>query len=193
PRADQALLYADSNGGYDFASASAPLRTLLPGDVRVGQINRDQTDAATARAELLKAIARGQRVVNYLGHGSMTIWNDFVFTSDDAEHLENAGRLPLFVMMSCLNGYFIDPGSSSLAESLMNAERGGAVAVWASSGLTSPDQQPQMNRELFRSLFAGVGLPMTLGEATARAKAAVSDPDIRHTWILFGDPTMRLR
>ncbi|HJQ22593.1 MAG TPA: C25 family cysteine peptidase [Blastocatellia bacterium] len=193
PRADQALLYADGNSGYDFAAASTGLRALLPTDVRVAQINRDQMDAATARAELLKAIARGQRVVNYLGHGSMTIWKDFVLTSDDAQHLENAGRLPLFVMMTCLNGYFIDPGSSSLAESLMNAERGGAVAVWASSGLTSPDQQPQMNQELFRSLFAGVGLPMTLGEATARAKAAVSDPDVRHTWILFGDPTMRLR
>jgi len=40
-------------------------------------------------------------------------------------------------------------------------------------------------------LFNGQGLP--LGEATARAKAATSDQDMRRTWILFGDPTTRLK
>jgi len=34
---------------------------------------------------------------------------------------------------------------------------------------------------------------LTLGEAVRRAKAAVSDQDVRRTWILFGDPTTRLR
>jgi hypothetical protein len=34
---------------------------------------------------------------------------------------------------------------------------------------------------------------VTLGEATARAKASVSDQDIRKTWVLFGDPTTRLK
>jgi hypothetical protein len=32
-----------------------------------------------------------------------------------------------------------------------------------------------------------------LGEATAKAKKVNSDQDIRKTWILFGDPTTRLR
>lgn len=32
-----------------------------------------------------------------------------------------------------------------------------------------------------------------VGDATTRAKAAVSDLDVRRTWILFGDPSMRLR
>ena len=37
------------------------------------------------------------------------------------------------------------------------------------------------------SLFGSASI--TLGEATARAKASVSDQDIRRKWILFGDPT----
>jgi len=77
-----------------------------------------------------------------------------------------------------------------LAESLQKAD-GGAVAVWASSGLTHPSEQSVIDRQLFRELFGG-GAP-TLGEATMRAKAATSDPDIRRTWILFGDPTLRLK
>jgi hypothetical protein len=40
-------------------------------------------------------------------------------------------------------------------------------------------------------LFNGESL--TLGEAVKKAKGAVSDQDVRRTWILFGDPTTRLR
>ena len=34
---------------------------------------------------------------------------------------------------------------------------------------------------------------ITLGEATASAKASVGDKDIGKTWILFGDPSMKLK
>ncbi len=65
------------------------------------------------------------------------------------------------------------------------------MAVWTSSGLTNPGEQIFMNRQLIRLLFNGEGL--TIGEAVMRAKQAVSNLDIRRTWILFGDPTLRLR
>ena len=73
----------------------------------------------------------------------------------------------------------------------MKAENGGAVAVWTSSGLTDPYGQSLMNKGFFRLLFNGQGL--TLGEAAAQAKAATPDQDVRRSWILFGDPTTRLK
>ena len=90
-----------------------------------------------------------------------------------------------------LKGYSQNPYTESLAEALLKAPQGGAVAVWASSGMTEPDGQALMNKELIRLLFNGGAL--TLGEATAKAKKAISDKDIRKTWILFGDPATRLR
>jgi hypothetical protein len=48
-----------------------------------------------------------------------------------------------------------------------------------------------MNKEFVRLLFNGEGL--TIGEAAMRAKAAANDADVRKTWILFGDPTTKLR
>jgi hypothetical protein len=48
-----------------------------------------------------------------------------------------------------------------------------------------------MDEALVRLLFSGT--PITLGDATRAAKAAASDMDVRRTWILFGDPTTRLR
>jgi len=104
--------------------------------------------------------------------------------------LTNTGRLSLFVMMTCFNGYFKDASLDSLGESLLKAERGGAAAVWASSGMTMPDMQSVMNQQAYRLIYGG---PLTVGEATARAKAAVTNIDVRRTWILLGDPTMRLR
>jgi len=73
----------------------------------------------------------------------------------------------------------------------LKARQGGAVGVWASSGLTSPEGQVEMNKELMRQLFNGESPP--IGEAVRRAKAATNDQDIRKTWILFGDPTTRLK
>jgi hypothetical protein len=94
--------------------------------------------------------------------------------------------------MTCLNGFFQNPYGETLAEALMKASGGGAIAIWTSSGLTEPDKQAVMNKELIKLLFNNREL-LTLGEATARAKASVSDQDIRKTWILFGDPTTKIK
>ena len=190
------LLVADINNGFDFETAASELRTLIPENLRVEQINRGQLDPATAKNLLIDAIMRGQKVVNYIGHGSLNLWGGSLLTNEDARNLSNEERLPVFVMMTCLNGYFQDPALDSLAEALLKAEHGGGVAVWSSTGLTVPVEQSVLNQQLYRLLFAtrdANGRFLTIGDATTRAKAAVGDADIRRTWVLLGDPTMRLR
>ena len=93
--------------------------------------------------------------------------------------------------MTCLNGYFHNLYTMSMAEALLEAPNGGAIAVWASSTLTEPDQQSVMNAEMFRQLFSSSSV--TIGEACQRAKSVVNDPDVKKSWMLFGDPSMRLR
>src|SRR5215470_15613119 len=98
-------------------------------------------------------------------------------------------HLPLFVMMTCLNGYFHDATTDSLAEGLIKAPRGGAIAVWASSALTLPQGQALMNQQFYRLIFDGT----TLGEAAMKAKATVADSDIRKSWILLADPSIKIK
>jgi hypothetical protein len=129
-------------------------------------------------------------LVNYVGHGSTEIWKGNLLTSSDAWDLTNSPYLPFLVSMTCLNGFFYDPSFESMAEAFLKAERGGAVAVWASSGLTFPPEQILMNRRLIQLLFNGQGL--TIGEAVALSKQAFMNMDVRRTWILFGDPTTKL-
>jgi hypothetical protein len=52
----------------------------------------------------------------------------------------------------------------------------------------------ELEKDILRSiLLLFDGASITLGKATARDKVSVSDQDIRKTWILFGDPTTRLK
>jgi hypothetical protein len=101
----------------------------------------------------------------------------------------------MFVLMTCLNGQFHHPQLNTLATGLMNARQGGAIAVWASSGLTEAPSQATMNQRFYRELFQldQQGHSLRLGDAVFRAKSVIDDLDVRRTWILFGDPSMRLR
>jgi hypothetical protein len=153
-------------------------------------VKRGQMGDERAKAALLEAINRGQKLVGYSGHGSSNVWRGNLLTADDAKAMQNRSRLSLFVMMSCLNGYFIDPRAESLSESLMKSD-GGAIAVWASSSMTFPVGQDQMAAEFYRQLFGD--RTMRLGDAIRAAKRATPDDDIRRTWILLGDPTTRLK
>jgi hypothetical protein len=190
---DEWLLAVDINDGYDFEAMAAALVPLVTAEVRIGLLNRGQTDAASAKAKLLDAINRGQKVVNYTGHGSVNQWKGDLLTNDDGAGLHNSDRLSFFIMMTCLNGYFNDASIDSLAESLLRPN-GGAVAVWASTGMCLPEGQSLMNQEMYRQMFSVVnGRRLTLGEAAMRAKSSMSDMDVRRTWVLLGDPMTRLR
>jgi hypothetical protein len=186
------LLVADNSDSFDFAAASAEIAALLPAAMTVEKLFLDQTDTDSARRTLLARLNAGQLLVNYTGHGSVGAWSGAaLLTSADAGMLTNGVRLPVVVAMNCLNGFFHDLYSESLAEALLTAQQGGAVAVWASSGLTNPAAQAVMNQALVAGLFGEQTL--TLGEAVVAAKAAMTDPDVRRTWLLFGDPSIRLK
>ncbi len=188
---NEVLLVADRNDSFDFEQASRRLRSLLPPNLEARELWRSQADDATARARLLEALNRGPRLVNYTGHGSMSAWRGNLLTAADARSLTNRDKLSLFVMMTCLNGYFHDAMNETSGEALLTAERGGAIAVWASSALTLPDEQATLNQALYRLLFSNRDL--TLGEAIQRAKAEISDSDVRKSWILLGDPTTKMQ
>jgi hypothetical protein len=187
------LLVADmKDNDFDYMAASQGVKAILPQSVMVSEIYRDQfPDDVQVKTELLRRLNQGPLLVNYVGHGTLEFWRGDIFGSDDAEILTNGLRLPFVIAMTCLNGFFQDVYYETLAESLLKAKDGGAVAVWTSSGLTDPDRQAVMNKEMIRLLFDGQGL--TIGEAVMKAKAATYDQDVRKTWILFGDPATRIR
>jgi Peptidase family C25 len=191
-----ALLVADAQGTYyfDFEAADDQIATLLPLSLGKQKVYRRlaASDAA-AHQNIINNFNSGQVLVVYSGHGNTNIWGGSIFSSDDAMALTNGNKLPFVVVMDCLNGFFTVPQASgqSLAEALVKAPNGGAVASFASSGLTIPDGQHQMGFVMFQLLYGGATIP--IGDASRQAKSATADIDVRRTWILFGDPTMKIR
>jgi hypothetical protein len=184
-----ALLVAD--GGFETQSAQvqsflAPLTTVqMLNRSAIGNDNLMQT-------QIVDAIDQGPTIVNYFGHGSVTVWTGAgLLNEDNASTLTNGNRPSLFVMMTCLNGYAGDAYIDSLAEIVLKNPQGGAFAVWASSGITEPVGQAQMNGRLYQLLLGAH--PMTLGDAVRKAKMGTADLDVRRTWILLGDPSMRIK
>src|SRR5262249_50063077 len=114
--AASALLVSDINDNFNFELSSEQLKPILQPKLTLEELQRGRIDANTAKTRLLEALGHGQRFVNYYGHGSTAVWRGNLLTAQEARNLTNA-RLPVFVMMTCLNGYFQDAFSDSLAES----------------------------------------------------------------------------
>lgn len=181
------MLVADNS----FEAASTAVQALLPAGMPVQTINRSSADDGTTHSQIVTSLNQGPRLANYFGHGSNQVWTGAeLLSAADAPGLTNQNRLTVFVMMTCFNGYFQEIYGESLAEALLKSP-GGGVAVWASSGMTDPAGQNQIDQELYRQLFGGAA--PRLGDAVRAAKHSTGDADVRRTWILFGDPAMRLR
>jgi uncharacterized repeat protein (TIGR01451 family) len=188
----QAAVIADQNIGNDFTTAAKFAASNLPSSLKATEILADGLDPNVARQQILNALNNGALLVDYTGHGSVEQWSfaDFLDNSS-ATALSNGDRLPVYLLMDCLNGFFHDVYSTSIAESLLLAPNGGAVAVWASSGFTDEAPQASMNQALLQILKTNPTMP--LGRAVLEAKSGVVDRDVRRTWIFFGDPAMPLQ
>lgn len=192
---EAALLIADDPGTpavWDFETSSDAVQQLLPGAVTVQRVNVRVDGPAQAKINVINGFNAGRSVVNYSGHGNVDVWSGAsIFNTADAAALTNGNKLSFVIVMDCLNGYYLSPTIVSLAEAFLKAPNGGAVAAFASSGLTITPGQRQMELELYRQLYGAT--PIALGDAIKIAKNASSDPDVRSTWIYFGDPSIKIR
>lgn len=189
-----AAFVSDLPEGYDFEAISNRVRGQLPQSVPTVMINRAEQDA---RTRVLNEINKGRFLVNWSGHGTAADWvnpSANFFNKNDALQLTNR-NLTIFTMLTCLNGNFINPDQTSagdsLGEALLKAQYG-AVAAWASSGLTTADVQEIMATRFYQQM--GAGNFNRLGDAIKDAKTAINGGrDVRLSWVLLGDPTLKVR
>jgi len=184
-----ALFASDLPDGYDFEGVSNRLCAQLPATINCVKINRGQPNAA---ADLVTSLNQGKFLVNYAGHGNSAVWAaPGFFSGSQAGQMTNGNNLSIFTMLTCLNGYFVQP-TDSLSEILMKNPNGGAVSAWASSGLTTPDIQEIMATRFFNQI--NVGNLTRLGDLIKDAKTTInSGRDVRLSWILLGDPAMKVK
>ncbi|MBK9165396.1 MAG: hypothetical protein IPM21_16100 [Acidobacteria bacterium] len=198
PLSRGALFAYDEPVGYDFQAMSERLRDRLPQSMTATFVGKPDVDSV---ASLISAMNNGPYVVNYAGHGSTGAWSGSpvwfsVFnvncTNGATQCVSNVDNESLYLMLTCLNGYFVQTTSDSLAESLLFLEDRGAVASWASTGLTTADVQEIMGQRFYQKVTEGT-IPR-IGDLIVDAKSIIpGGTDVRLSWALFGDPMLRVR
>jgi len=190
----------DMPNGYDFEAMSQVLRAELPASMPTTFVGRgmpapnQNTADPTAQTNLINAMNTGPYLVNYAGHGSSGTWATVsYFGNANVPQLTNATSPSLFVMLTCLNGYFIRPRDTDacLAERLVRSQAGGAAASWASTTETTPDFQTVMGSRFFDQITAGN--IVRIGDLIRDAKTTLpGNSDLRYSWVLLGDPAMKI-
>lgn len=142
-------------------------------------------------AELMDAWNQGAWLINYVGHGSLTVWGRTELLSPMAlEKLDGSHRPPIVVHLTCLTGYFAHPTQSCLAEELL-WHRNGPVAQIAATSLTLSAHQEPFAVALIESL-ADPSVS-TVGDALLLAQQTPGiDQEVIDTFVLLGDPALHI-
>lgn len=182
-RANDFAFMAQSHAVYKFETYAPEIAKHVPAGARFDVLETAEPGVVDT---FLQGLSRGYSVVTLAGHGSVERFpTDGLLSTSMAKQLTNSVT-PLFVAMTCLVNRFQDDQPESFGEGLMRA-RGGAAAVWGSSGLTMPMDHLPLLKRFYQALPNH-----PVGEAARIAKDGIADADVRRTWILLGDPSMRV-
>ena len=135
----------------------------------------------------------GAGIVLFNGHSSVRQWaGERLFHRDDVATLDNGGRLPVVLEMTCLTGLFHEAGGTTLDETLLREAHGGAVAVWGATGLGVATGHMQLARGFLASAFQR--LDATVGVGTLAGKLALvasgsGAMDLLDTFTLLARPS----
>lgn len=190
---EKLLLLADNpDAGGDFTQASQALEALLPAGHASQRLTLEGSTAASVRTELFAALAEGANVFAYSGHGGVDrLAQEALLAVADVPALAGLETLPVVTALTCTIGRFEIPSFPSLAEELVRRP-GGAIAVWAPSGLAVNQRSTLLGDRLIRAVYQNG--ERVLGEAvlTALAQTALVVNEPFAVYNLFGDPALTL-
>ncbi len=151
----------NADAGGNFPVLSDHIVDQLPEGYSADKVyyGVNYSDVTEARAAIINAINDGRLIVNYTGHGSTQLWaSEKLLQISSISSLNNIGKYPFFVPMTCNEGYFIYPQAQgfnypSLAESLVRASNRGAIASFSPMGFGLSNGHDLLASGLYDALF----------------------------------------
>ena len=159
----------------------------------------DKIYAPTATSEAItEGLNAGRGIVNYTGHGSPVGWSTGSFNNDDVNALTNVGKLPFILSLACNPGHF--DVQTCFGEAWLRATDDsrptGAIGIYAAS-MSQYWFPPMEAHDEFIRLYTSEEYTTYGALCFAGSCAMLDDYDARaasmfKTWILFGDPSLRV-
>jgi gingipain R len=198
--------------GDDGESDFQHIRNLLK-DVKSTTYNRyneffdgsqGESDANgnPSASDIAAKINQGNGIIFYAGHGSPNSMATGSITKSVVENLTNNGKYPLIWAAACETGNFV--AKSCIAESWLRAANSkgqptGALAALMASG-TQTSYPPMEAQDKIAELMSDPQEELsTMGAISVKGMMSMNDVygtagyAITDTWILFGDPSLRVR
>jgi hypothetical protein len=141
--------------------------------------------------KIREEINKGTVLINYYGHGGGSQW-DLVFTDEDIYLLDNNGRLPVILSVTCFTAHY---DNQNVFGEIFNKVPGkGSVGFYGSAGLTYWGVGVAINREFFNDVFNQRNY--VTGKAIMNSKNRVPWGGLYGTQInlltYLGDPVLKL-
>jgi len=199
------LVADDQNEAYEavFETMNEDAIALLPSKMVPLRGYLEYSTAAAIAGFIDSSIGSGALIVNYSGHGGLNSWaTESIFANSDVADLDNSGKYPFVISMSCLTGNFGYVSASkgtvpSLAETLLLADSEGAVAALMPTAMTTTAGQHILNTALFEAFFSDdireLGPAILSAKQVLLANGSAEYEKISQTFLLFGDPAMALK
>jgi uncharacterized repeat protein (TIGR01451 family) len=191
------LMVADNpDSGGDFIAHSEDIAAIVPPAYSIVRLYlTDPSQADILRNTLIGELNNGSMLMNYIGHAGIDrLSTEGLLRTSDLTSLTNGNVPTILTAMTCSVGQYGIPGYDSLSESLVIDNGGGAVAVWAPTGLSYNDLAKTLDEGFFESALGG---RTTLGKAIVQAfqhyNSIGGPPFMMDIYNLQGDPALKLR
>jgi hypothetical protein len=192
----------DSKNDDNFPGISDSIATTVPPSEDVRRLYSTPPDTAANdylhafHWQLLSQWNQGASLVVYTGHSSIQQWaaEDFIHVND-IDFLNNGGKLPVLLEMTCFTSSFQVPGFNTFDETFLRYPSGGIVAAWGPTGLGVSTGHELLAKGFLSAVFQEK--TATLGEAALAGKLNLvaegsTATDLIDTFTLLGDPAVPL-
>lgn len=140
-------------------------------------------------------IERGTVLMNYVGHGGETgLALERIITIPQIQSWRNIDKLPLFVSATCEFTRFDDPSRLSAGEYMYLSDKGGAISLMTTTRPVYINVNSIVGGALYDYVFNRDAnfLPIPMGETLMMTKNNSTSDANRRSFMLLGDPALRL-
>lgn len=146
-------------------------------------------------------VNEGVGIISYTGHGANNSWVTSGFNNSDVNALTNMGKLPFILSVACVNGEYHT--GTCFAESWLRATKNGqptGAVGFTGSTINQPWNSPMCAQDAMIDLLVGTtpaNQKFTYGgmffNGMIKMLDVYNDVEVFRTWILFGDPALKMR
>jgi len=193
---DNSELTFDAQANRVLSNLAGWNQDLIKYDDMVAANGFSQADLT--RQAFFASLNAGKTFASFNGHASPTTWSTTrILRATDVGDLNNSGNATVIFALACYTNYFVSPYTDSLSNRLLNAsidtdgntiqgDYSGAAGIHGAITLSDYSQNETLSKLVLERQLMGE----TLGEAIQFARNNVLS-EVRKTWTLLGDPTLK--